>query len=225
MSGRICTTPQLHRLAFNQVVKRVEIGIHVQLAPKCQCPAKSRRQYFLNRKELAEVFWERGFQHIGVALSACQVLSMLSIKAKEKKKEYLATDFLDLSSAYEQRAIGVMDACYKEDMLATEDLLRMELKGWQLKSPLTCTSETTLDFLDHTCCENIRTKIWKGEYPLESVTYVVMLMLYSWFVLSDLSRSIVRGSFFGNPFIYWASVNVPTAVYMLITVIFAEVSY
>ncbi|KAI0211380.1 hypothetical protein LSAT2_003794 [Lamellibrachia satsuma] len=105
-----------------------------------------------------------------VALSACQVLSMLSIKAKEKKKEYLATDFRDLSSAYEQRAIGVMDACYKEDMLATEDLLRMKLKGWVMKSPLTCANETTLDFLDHTCCDNIRTKIWKGEYHLKSAS-------------------------------------------------------
>ncbi|KAI0211379.1 hypothetical protein LSAT2_003793, partial [Lamellibrachia satsuma] len=52
-----------------------------------------------------------------------------------------------------------------------------------------------------------------------------MLIFYSWFVLSDKSRSIVRDSFFGNPFKFLASVNLPSAVAMLISVIFAETMF
>ncbi|KAI0241436.1 Transient receptor potential cation channel subfamily M member-like 2 [Lamellibrachia satsuma] len=119
---------------------------------KCRYPLRDLFVWalLLDRRELAELFWENGINNIAMALVACTLLQALANTAEHMDLREVSKHFKDLSSLYEDRAIGVLHNCYHEDEMKSKELLEMELNACGNKSTQNIADIFDVDFLGRT---------------------------------------------------------------------------
>ena len=65
-------------------------------------------------------------------------------------------------SEFEERAIGVLNQCYKDNKLHSEELVKLKVDECGDKSILMIADVEHLEFLGVTCCEVVIRKEWLG---------------------------------------------------------------
>ncbi|XP_052693640.1 transient receptor potential cation channel subfamily M member 2-like [Crassostrea angulata] len=117
---------------------------------------------FANRKELAEICWLRGENHLLTGLVCSAILRKLSKKANNVKEQLLSIDLEKHSKLFEQRCIGIMDSMYEEDSQHAIDLMDDEAVVWGIhSSPLTFAYENFMyDVVAHTCSQKYMNMQW-----------------------------------------------------------------
>ncbi|XP_070208359.1 transient receptor potential cation channel subfamily M member-like 2 [Littorina saxatilis] len=142
-----------------------------------------------NRRDLAQIVWKDGLDHIGGALCARALLKEMSVIAEEMEMAEFSEDLAKHSVEWEAHALTVLAECYSRDHLLTHNLLVRELRHWAPEeSALLCTSDTAghpahtntpdtagrptplsmtesyemTDFAGHSACQTKLTDIWNG---------------------------------------------------------------
>nr|XP_022311262.1 uncharacterized protein LOC111116556 [Crassostrea virginica] len=168
---------------------------------------------FADRKEIAEICWIRGKDHLLTGLVSSVLLQKLSKKAKNVKEQILSTDLAEHAKLFEQRCISIMDEMYKEDTTNAVKAMNDEAVVWGVLScPLTIAYENFMyDVVAHTCSRKSMNKQWYNDLPPDTfpflksafqrpkqfirapltkyfVNYIIfltMLVMYSAFVLTS----------------------------------------
>lgn len=168
---------------------------------------------FANRKELAEICWLRGTDHLLTGLVCSAILGKLSKKASNVKEQVLSNDLAKHSKLFEQRCLGMMDSMYEEDTKQAIKLMDDEAIVWGIKSsPLTFAYENVMyDVVAHTCSQKYMNKQWYNKlapdlipflksafpnpkkfisapltkYVINYMLFFSMLVMYSAFVLTS----------------------------------------
>ncbi|XP_062596064.1 transient receptor potential cation channel subfamily M member 2-like [Saccostrea cucullata] len=169
---------------------------------------------FANRKEIAEICWLRGKDHLLTALVCAAVLKKLSKKANNVKEQNLSNEFAEHTQLFENRCLTIMDGMYKEDDKNAIDIMDDDTNVWGIKSsPLTFAHENFMyDVVAHTCSQKNMNKQWYNKlapdlkpflksmwrkprkfftapltrYMYNYVMFFVMLVFYSAFVLTSI---------------------------------------
>lgn len=170
---------------------------------------------FANRKELAEIYWLRGKNHLLTGLVCSAILKKLSKKANNVKEQILASDLEEHSKLFEQRCLGIMDRMYEENTKQAIDLMDTEADIWGIhSSPLTFAYENFMyDVVAHTCSQKNMNRQWYNnlapdlkpflksavtkpgkfftapltKYVFNYMMFFTMLVMYSAFVLTSIS--------------------------------------
>lgn len=123
---------------------------------------------FANRRELAEICWLRGKDHLLTGLVCSAILKKLSKKAGNVKEQVLSNDLENHSKLFERRCISMMDRMYEENTEQAIDLMDTEAEDiWGIhSSPLTFAYENFMyDVVAHTCSQKNMNKKWYNELP------------------------------------------------------------
>ncbi|XP_052693613.1 transient receptor potential cation channel subfamily M member-like 2 [Crassostrea angulata] len=170
---------------------------------------------FANRKELAEIYWLRGKDHLLTGLVCSAILKKLSKKANNVKEQILSNDLADHSKLFEQRCLRIMDRMYEENTKQAIDLMDTEADIWGIhSSPLTFAYENFMyDVVAHTCSQKNMNRQWYNnlapdlkpflksavskpkkfftapltKYVFNYMMFFTMLIMYSAFVLTSIS--------------------------------------
>ncbi|XP_065938117.1 transient receptor potential cation channel subfamily M member-like 2 isoform X1 [Magallana gigas] len=170
---------------------------------------------FANRKELAEIYWLRGKNHLLTGLVCSAILKKLSKKANNVKEQVLSNDLEEHSKLFEQRCLGIMDRMYDENAEQAIDLMDTEADIWGIHScPLTFAYENFMyDVVAHTCSQKNMNRQWYNnlapdlkpfiksairkprmflsapltKYMFNYMMFFIMLVIYSSFVLTSIS--------------------------------------
>nr|XP_022311194.1 uncharacterized protein LOC111116490 [Crassostrea virginica] len=168
---------------------------------------------FANRKEIAEICWLRGTDHILSGLICSVLLHKLSKKALRVKEHCLSEDLEEHAKLFEQRCIRIMDGMYKEDTTHAAKAMKDEAMIWGVKtSPLAIAYENSMyEIVAHTCSRKHLNIKWYNELPpdlfsfyqaarqkklqfikapltkyiINYITFFTVLFMYSAFVLTS----------------------------------------
>eukprot|EP00106_Octopus_bimaculoides_P013708 XP_014781150.1 PREDICTED: transient receptor potential cation channel subfamily M member 2-like isoform X2 [Octopus bimaculoides] len=128
---------------------------------------------FLNRKEMAFLFWKGGMEVLPSALIANKLLKSLKLKCKDYDKRIKFQEHADL---YEECAIGVLTECYYADEKGTLDLLLLQRKTWNDASCMQIAfNVNNKKFVSQAACQSLLTKIWMGS--ISTNNSILMLLL------------------------------------------------
>ncbi|XP_077865498.1 transient receptor potential cation channel subfamily M member-like 2 [Saccoglossus kowalevskii] len=149
-----------------------------------------------NRRGMAELFWRRlTIGNIGSALIAARILTALAKKANIEEST-LTHDLENHADAFVKFAIGVIDQCYEDNKRWAQLTLVRKLSVWGNTTCLSIAySGQKMNFLEHECCQTKMERTWKGMIQMNlfeqkaKVAYIVMLLMFSWFLLTDLRPS------------------------------------
>nr|XP_022311230.1 transient receptor potential cation channel subfamily M member 2-like [Crassostrea virginica] len=122
---------------------------------------------FANRKEIAEICWLRGQDHILSGLICSALLHKLSKKVKNVQEHCLSTDLADHAKLFELRCIRIMDEMYKEDTKHAVKAINDEALIWDVKSsPLMIAYENFMyDVVGHICSQKNMNIRWYNKLP------------------------------------------------------------
>ncbi|XP_078329886.1 transient receptor potential cation channel subfamily M member-like 2 [Crassostrea virginica] len=168
---------------------------------------------FANRKEIAEICWLRGTDHILSGLICSVLLHKLSKKALRVKEHCLSEDLEEHAKIFEQRCIKIMDGMYKEDTKHAARAMNDEAMIWGVKtSPLTIAYENFMyEIVAHICSRKYLNRKWYNKLPpdlfsffqtapqkkllfiqapltkyiINYIMFFTMLIMYSAFVLTS----------------------------------------
>nr|XP_022311634.1 transient receptor potential cation channel subfamily M member 1-like [Crassostrea virginica] len=117
---------------------------------------------FANRKEIAEICWLRGKDHLLSGLVCSVLLKKLSRKAMHVKEQRLCTDLEEHSKLFEERCINMLDRMYDEEPEHAVDVMDDEAMIWGVRSsPLIIAYENSMyDIVAHTCSQKHLNKQW-----------------------------------------------------------------
>ncbi|CAI9735208.1 transient receptor potential cation channel subfamily M member-like 2 [Octopus vulgaris] len=116
---------------------------------------------YLNRKEMAFLFWKEGMGALPSALIANNVLEFLKTKCKDYDRRIQLQEHADL---YEERAIGILTECYYADEKRTLDLLLLRRKTWNDASCMQIAFNiNNKKFVSQAACQSLLGKIWRGK--------------------------------------------------------------
>eukprot|EP00105_Crassostrea_gigas_P038065 XP_019922213.1 PREDICTED: uncharacterized protein LOC105326905 isoform X5 [Crassostrea gigas] len=172
---------------------------------------------FANRKELAEICWLRGDNHLLTGLVCSAILRKLSKKASNVKEQILSIDLEEHSKLFEERCISIMDSMYQEDSQHAIDLMDDEAVVWGIhSSPLTFAYENFMyDVVAHTCSQKYINIKWYNnlapdlvpflqsairkpknfvtapltKYIFNYMVFLTVLVMYSSFVLTSIGKN------------------------------------
>nr|XP_034321515.1 transient receptor potential cation channel subfamily M member 2-like [Crassostrea gigas] len=172
---------------------------------------------FANRKELAEICWLRGDNHLLTGLVCSAILRKLSKKASNVKEQILSIDLEEHSKLFEERCISIMDSMYQEDSQHAIDLMDDEAVVWGIhSSPLTFAYENFMyDVVAHTCSQKYINIKWYNnlapdlvpflqsairkpknfftapltKYIFNYMVFLTVLVMYSSFVLTSIEKN------------------------------------
>ncbi|KXJ08257.1 Transient receptor potential cation channel subfamily M member 7 [Exaiptasia diaphana] len=138
-----------------------------------------------NRRELARVLWEAGRQPVAAALMACKLLRSLANKAhSDDTITDVSQDLNEHAKMFEERAIGVLDECFGENETLSQTLLVRELEHF---GHLTCldlaVSGDSQNFISHTACQVLLTRLWMGAMAMNTTSFKVMLCMFVPFLI------------------------------------------
>lgn len=170
---------------------------------------------FVDRKELAEICWLRGKDHLFTGLVCSAVLKELSIDAHDVKENVLSNHLEKHSKIFEQRCTTIMDRMLEENEERALSLLDSETRVWGIRSsPLTFAYENFMyDVIAHTCSQKYMNEKWynglppgklaymwcmvrqtcaffkstRTKYIINLITFLFVLGVYSAFVLTSVS--------------------------------------
>nr|XP_022311261.1 uncharacterized protein LOC111116555 [Crassostrea virginica] len=169
---------------------------------------------FANRKELAEIFWIKGEDHLLAGLVCSVLLQKLSKKAQNVKEQSLCMDLAEHAKLFEQRCIRIMDEMYKEDTIHGAEAMDDEAEIWGVQSsPLAIAYENVMyDVVAHVCSRKNMNKQWYNnlapdlkpfckaafqrprkfltapltKYMINYIMFFTVLIMYSAFVLTSI---------------------------------------
>ncbi|XP_014774531.2 transient receptor potential cation channel subfamily M member-like 2 [Octopus bimaculoides] len=128
---------------------------------------------FLNRKEMAFLFWKEGMGALPSALIANKLLISLKEKCKDYDKRIQLQEHADL---YEEHAIGVLTECYYADEKGTLDLLLLQRKSWNDASCMKIAfNVNNKKFVSQAACQSLLTKIWMGKMSKKTKIWMLLL--------------------------------------------------
>ncbi|KAK7091956.1 hypothetical protein V1264_009572 [Littorina saxatilis] len=163
-----------------------------------------------NRRDLAQIVWKDGLDHIGGALCARALLKEMSVIAEEMEMAEFSEDLAKHSVEWEAHALTVLAECYSRDHLLTHNLLVRELRHWAPEeSALLCTSDTAghpahtntpdtagrptplsmtesyemTDFAGHSACQTKLTDIWNGGLAGNTSIWKICLCIFLPFLI------------------------------------------
>lgn len=170
---------------------------------------------FANRRELAEICWLKGSDHLMTGLLSSAILRKLSEDAYDVKERSLSIDLKEHSRLFEQRCLTLMDRMSDENREYAIELMETVVDVWGISSsPLTFAYENDMrDVVAHPCSQKSVRKQWYNDLPpdfgpfLRSVRenkiqfftapiikyilnyflFFTMLIMYSAFVLTSVS--------------------------------------
>ncbi|XP_036366251.1 transient receptor potential cation channel subfamily M member-like 2 isoform X2 [Octopus sinensis] len=130
---------------------------------------------FLNRKEMASLFWKEGMGALSSALIANNLLKSL----KGKCKEYgTSTQLQEQADNYENHAIGILDECLYTDEKQTLDLLLLQQKMWNNSSNMQIAFDLNNEkFMAHDACQSVLTKIWMKQINKTNSIWKLLLCI------------------------------------------------
>ncbi|XP_078311840.1 transient receptor potential cation channel subfamily M member 2-like isoform X3 [Crassostrea virginica] len=122
---------------------------------------------FANRKEIAEICWLRGTDHILSGLICSVLLHKLSKRALRVKEHCLSEDLEEHAKLFEQRCIKIMDGMYREDTKHAAKAMDDEAVIWGVQtSPLTIAYENFMyEIVAHTCSRKNMNRKWYNKLP------------------------------------------------------------
>ncbi|KAH9518536.1 hypothetical protein Btru_017091 [Bulinus truncatus] len=116
----------------------------------------------MNRRELAQLFWELGTEPITSALICTAICEKMEFKVP-KYLTIVRNSFHDMKNQFEQLAISVLDECHMVDPEKAIDIVQRNSPTW---SGMTCLqiSASSLDrtFVSSVACQNSINNIWKS---------------------------------------------------------------
>ncbi|XP_056021813.1 uncharacterized protein LOC125651630 [Ostrea edulis] len=186
---------------------------------------------FANRKELAEICWLRTDDHLLTGLICSAILKKLSKKAYCVKEQNLGAEFNEHAKLFEERCLAIMDRLYEEDTQSAIDLMDDVSNVWGIKSsPLTFAHENFLyDVVAHACSQKHMNLEWYNnlapdlkpfmksmfrkprkfftapvtKYMYNYITFLVMLIFYSFFVLTSIGDEYYQKNTIARVFEYF----------------------
>lgn len=170
---------------------------------------------FANRKELAEICWLRGYDHLMTGLLSSAILKKLSNDANDVNEYSLSNDLREHSRLFEQRCLMLMDRLSEENQMYAIRLMGTVVHVWGISSsPLTFAYENDMyDVVAHPCSQKSVIRQWYNNLPpdfihflksarfskarfitapvtryfLNYAMFLTMLIMYSAFVLTSVS--------------------------------------
>lgn len=169
---------------------------------------------YANRRELAEICWLKGKNHLMTGLLCSAMLKKLSKKADKVKEHSLTMDLEEHSKLFEQRCIALMDRMFEEDRTSAISLMDTSVGIWGFRSsPLTFAYEhNMLGIVSQPCSQKSMREMWYKKvapdfipflksfckepkfflapmthYILNYFMFFTMLIMYSAFVLTSVS--------------------------------------
>lgn len=154
-----------------------------------------------NRRELAEICWQRGKDHLFTGLICSVFLKTFSLEVRNIKEDVLADALEEHSKIFEQRCTYILDKMSDENTNQALSLLQESASVWGIySSPLTFAYENWIyDLVAHTCVRKYVQKYYfkpkekfadkisspKTRFILTFETYIIGLLFYSVFVLTS----------------------------------------
>lgn len=170
---------------------------------------------FANRRELAEICWLKGNDHLMTGLLSSAILQKLSDDADDVKEHSLSIDLREHSRLFEQRCLTLMDKMSDENRENAIELMETIVDVWGISSsPLTFAYENKIcNVVAHPCSQKSVRKQWYNDlapdlcpflksfcknkrkfitapvtrYLLNYLLFLTMLIMYSAFVLTSVS--------------------------------------
>ncbi|KAI0238393.1 hypothetical protein LSAT2_010917 [Lamellibrachia satsuma] len=130
----------------------------------CKYPGRDLFLWALlfNRRELADMFWERTENNTAMALVATIFLHSLAKTAEEINENVLHDSLKSYSCEFEKRAIAVLNQRYKDNKLDTEELVKMKVDECGDKTILFIANVEYMEFMGETCCDSVIHNQWTG---------------------------------------------------------------
>ena len=99
--------------------------------------------------------------------SKCNIHLLSKLSSKFKVYEwYLRSCYFFFFSDYTNLAVGVINECYKNDELYTNNILKRVMKNWGDRTIIEIALQSSnREFIASSACQELAEKIWK--YPLK----------------------------------------------------------
>ncbi|CAF4459742.1 unnamed protein product, partial [Didymodactylos carnosus] len=143
----------------------------------------------LNKRHSMALFcWENGEDGLAKALMACRLNKSLAREAEDDELDTeIAEEFLLYAEDFQQRAVALLDQCYKEDADRAGQLLTYELNDKNF-SDLNCLDLAVLaysrDFVAHKSCQQLLSDLWIGGMNVRKyLKWMVLLALFCPFAI------------------------------------------
>lgn len=129
---------------------------------------------FVDRKEMAEICWLRGDDHLFIGMVCSAILKKLSKDADKVKEHVLSEHLEEHSKIFEQRCIKILDRMLEESEERVLNLLDSETSVWGIQSsPLTFAYENFMyDVIAHTCSQKHMNDKWYNGLPPGKCAYL-----------------------------------------------------
>ncbi|CAF0896318.1 unnamed protein product [Didymodactylos carnosus] len=138
----------------------------------------------LNKRHSMALFcWENGEDGLAKALMACRLNKSLAREAEDDELDTeIAEEFLLHAEDFQQRALALLDQCYKENTDKAGQLLTYELYDKNF-SDLNCLDLAVLaysrDFVAHKSCQQLLSDLWIGGMNVRKyLKWMVLLALF-----------------------------------------------
>ena len=154
-------------------------------SPECSLFVHS---LIFGRLEMSEMFWERMQSKTAAALQAfCITKSML--------RSFPATIDMTLQDSiskiqkhYEERAVGILTACYRHNIKNSHDLLKVEHEHWYNRSCLTLAQRADCKaFISQSGCQSLIREKWLGDIsernPKWQIFLAAIIPFLVWFII------------------------------------------
>lgn len=201
---------------------------------------------FANRRDLAEIFWLRGKDHLYTGLVCSAILKKLSIQNSDREPS-LSHDQKEHSKLFEQRCLNLMDRMYKAKRELSIYLVDINAEIWGIpSSPMTIALENSMhDILAHISSKKNMNRTWhntdtlyrkslfvetkispkqsleissrkktaltwsspKMKYIFNCIMDIVVLVMYSVFVLTSIGTEYGVTQWFIYPVYFWSIGN------------------
>ncbi|XP_043916462.1 transient receptor potential cation channel subfamily M member 2-like [Protopterus annectens] len=128
-----------------------------------------------NRKELANLMWEQSQDCIIAALAASKIMKEL---AKIEDDTDILEEMLSLANEYEEKAIGVLNECYRKDEEKAQKLLVRVSRCWGYTTCVRFAIEAdNKKFIAQTGVQAFLTRVWFGEISVETRTWQLLMCI------------------------------------------------
>nr|XP_022312126.1 transient receptor potential cation channel subfamily M member 8-like [Crassostrea virginica] len=129
---------------------------------------------FANRKEIAEICWLHGKDHILSGLVCSVLLHNLSKKALHANEHSLSTDLEEHAKLFEQRCIRIMDEMYKESKRQAAKTMDDDAVIWGVETnPLRFAYVNCMyEIVAHICSRHNLNIKWYNKLPQDSFSFL-----------------------------------------------------
>ena len=143
-----------------------------------------------NRKELSMMLWERTRDKVACALMASKILKTLADRITDNRQlSYMADELVENGIFFEQVAVGVLNECSLENEQHAQTLLVKELNDFGHLTSLDIAVEANnQDFIAHSSCQSLLTKLWMGALHINTEAWKVLVCSFFPMFLSVLIK-------------------------------------